>query len=293
MTATVEEMGELIRLPKLSLYYRDADHSYWRAKHDLSRGKRFTGVTTAIKPIDFDPERLLKWAARLNTVGVARRVGDALDTYGNVEDLRNALDWLLAEDENRIWAELENFGLTYEDIRNERATLGTNIHEIALGALAAGEAVPDLSKLTPEEEGYAHAVMDFWLAHDPDVLEAEQIVADEELGVAGRYDLTARFGECDDAACPCHVGGVGLIDCKTGSFVAEREHCQVALYGELRERCGIGPVDWTGLLHVSADGRYTLWQGRAELEEALCALSTYRARGSIRNRAGKDRRARA
>lgn len=297
--AAIEDLGELTELPNgLRLYYRDRDHSYWRCNDDLSRGKRYTGVTTVIKPIDFDPERLLKWAAKLNTIGVARRVESALETEYPIDDpetLRASLDWLLSEDPERIWAELERHGLTYEDIREERATLGTNIHEIVLGSLARGEPTPDFSALTSEEEGYAHAVIDFWLDHNPAVLEVEQIVADEELGVAGRYDVTASFGECDDALCPCHggSGSIGLIDCKTGSFVAEREHCQVALYAHLRERAGLGAVEWTGLLHVGANGRYRLWTGNAALEEALSAVETYRARGRIRNRAGKERKARA
>lgn len=290
---TETERGELIELPNGGrLYYVDKDHAYYRCNEDGSRGRRYTGVTTAIKPIDFEPDRLMRWAARLNSVGVARLAAEALE-HDDAATIRSELMWLDPDDPERIWDALLAAKLTYEDIREAKGLVGTSVHEQVLRALAAGQPVPDYEALTEEEKGYAQAVVDFWLDHNPEPLQAEQIVADEELGVAGRFDLRARFEGCADPLCPCHKLGVGLIDCKTGTWVSEKDHVQTALYSHLAEGCGFGHTDWTGILHVGGDGRYRLWEGQADATAALAAVGLYRHRAMIRKRAGKERKARA
>lgn len=289
---TEAEKGELFELPNgLRLYYVDKDHAYYRCNEDDSRGRRYTGVTTAIKPIDFEADGLIKWGARLNAIGIARLASEALEKE-DPEAIRAALLWLDPDDPDRIWRTLEDSKLTYEDIRDAKGVVGTNIHEVVLRALAEGKPVPDYSALTEAEKGQAQAVVDFWLDHDPEPHQVEQIVADEALGVAGRFDLRGRFKPCSDPFCPCRKGGIGLVDLKTGKWVSEKDHVQVALYSHLGENCGIGHTDWTGILHVNEDGRYRLWEGQADPGVALSAISLYRHRAMIRNRAGKERKAR-
>lgn len=283
--------GERIDLPNGSaVYYVDADHSYWRCKPDGSRGRRLTGVTTVVKPFDFDPERLLKWAAKKNGEGIATLVADCLSTDGDAEDLRTALVWLL--DEDTIWRELENAELTFAHIRDQAAVKGTNVHKLALQALAMGKAVPDYEGMTVEERGYAQGVVGFWLDHSPEPLQVEQIVADEELGVAGRPDLRAVIHDCGDELCPCAEGQVGLIDAKTGFWISQQHHAQVAMYDLLLAKCGFGASDFTAILKVAEDGTYELLPVRADPTDALVALDVYRRSARIRNEASKDRKAR-
>lgn len=290
---TEAEKGELVELPSgVRVYYVDENHSYWRCNVDGSRGKRLTGVTTAIKPIDFKPDGLMKWAAKLNAVGVATLVNKALES-DTPEAIRANLMWLDPENPQRIWSALTDASLTYEDIRDAKGAVGTNIHERVLHALAAGQEVPDFDELTDEEKGYAQAVVDFWLDHKPQPLQVEQIVCDPDLGIAGRLDLRATLSPCDDALCPCQNGGIGLIDCKTGNWTSEKDHVQIALYAHIGETCGFGKTDWGGILHVNGAGQYRLWEGQATTEMALDAVKLYRHAGEISSKAGKARRARS
>lgn len=277
--------GECITLPNnIRLWYFDEDHSYWRCKEDGGRGKRLTGVTTAIKPIDFRPDTLMRWAARENGKGIAILASDGL-SLEEAEDMRVALGWL--ESGEAIWAALEEASLTYDQLRDAKATIGTNVHEQALRALAQGAAVPFFENMTPEEQGYAQGVVRFWLDHDPEALQVEQVVCDPTLGVAGRLDLRGRLrAECQVGACPCHLGGVGLLDAKTSRYVGTRDHVQVAGYDHLAVVCGIGPSDWRGVLHLRPDGSYALHAGAggkpvATTKDFLAAVDLYRRAARI------------
>jgi hypothetical protein len=284
-----DDKGQLIELPNGSaLFYMDDSHpnpkmrhSYWRARRakvgdGWIRGKRLTGVTTAIKPIDFDPGRLLTWAARTQCVGIAELVGPALLEPAVTPD---DLGWLNSADS--IWRELEQAELTFEHVRDRAGRRGTNVHERALMALASGEPVPDFEGLADDEQGYANAVVEFWLDHAPDPLNVEQVVYSEELGVAGRMDLRARI-----------QGKVILLDAKTSGFIGEKDHVQVAGYDHLATDCGIGDSEEQWILRLAEDGGYEVIPSEATRADFLAAVDLYRRRGRIRSEASAAWRAR-
>lgn len=271
--------GERIDLPRgVSLYYVDDDHSYWRCKPDGSRGQRLTGVTTVVKPLDFRPDNLMKWAANLNCDGVAELAAGAIDGT-DPEQLPDVLDWLLTGD--GIRAALEESERTWQHLRDKAGKRGTNIHVDVLVALAVGKKVPDLAKFTDEERGYAQGVMRFWREHRPTPTHIEQIVCDPDIGVAGRFDLRAKVAGRD---------GVGLIDLKTGGYISEGAHAQVALYDHLAGVCGVGETDWQAILRVDAEGGYELIDVQADHEDALLAVDVYRRAGRIGREARKARK---
>jgi hypothetical protein len=275
----MSEGGERIDLPDgTSLYFVEEGHEYWRCKPDGSRGMRLTGVTTAIKPLDFRPDNLMRWAARLNGEGIAELAGPALS--GEPESIPDALAWL--ETAESIWDTLSEAELTYEHIRDRAAVRGTNVHELALLALARDQ-VPDLAGFSEEERGYAQGVMRFWLEHDPKPTHVEQVVCDPDLGVAGRFDLRATLSDRE---------GVGLVDCKTGGYISEGAHAQLAGYDYLAGICEIGATDWQAILRVDAEGGYELIEGEAVHEDFLCAVDVYRRAGRIAREARKARKAR-
>lgn len=284
--------GERIDLPAgQSLYYCDADHSYWRCKPDGSRGRRLTGVTSVIKPIDFDPANLMRWAAKTNGEGIATLTADAL-CCEDVEEMRSALMWLSSAES--IWRELESQELTYDHIRDAKTTIGSNVHERAMLSLAEGAPTPDYSGLSDAERPYVDAFVDFWLDHDPEPAYVEQVVAEpDELGVAGRLDILGRLtSECDSPACACHayIGQPGVIDAKTSRFIFEGPHAQIAGYRHLAEVCGIAETTWGALLHLKPEGTYELIEAQAEAEEFLAALTVYRARAAIKRRVNAARK---
>lgn len=269
MTTTAPSKGELIELPSGDrLYFVEEDHSYWRCKPDGSRGKRLTGVTTVVKPLDFWPDGLMKWAVRLSLEGVVRGF-----TGEQVPD-----------DPYVLQERLQTMELDWESIRDAAGTRGTNVHVRVLHALATGGEIPDLDDLSDEERGHGQAVMKWWRDRRPKVLQAEQIVLDEENGVAGRFDL-----RCEIDGRP----GVTLVDLKTGNYLSAAAHAQLAGYSYLAEKSGLGESSTLLILQVRDNGDYREIPVCAEPDDFLCAVKTYRSAGRINGAAKRAREATA
>jgi hypothetical protein len=263
-----------------SVYYRDSDHSYWR---DIKpKGKawsgtgRLTGVSTVCAPLDFRPDNLMRWAARLNGEGIAILASEGL-SCDDVEDMRASLAWLGSAD--AIWQALQDSELTFEHVRDRAAARGTNVHKHALHALASGAAVPAFDQLTEEERGYARGVMAFWHECEPETLQAEQVVWSDRLGIAGRFDLRARLmGSYRGQSL---LGATCMVDAKTSGFIAAKHHGQLAGYDLLARECGIGESERRLILQVGDDGSYELLDSAASHDEFEDALRVYRSAGRI------------
>jgi hypothetical protein len=267
-----------------AVFYRDPDHSYWRdvkAKPDgsVSGAGRLTGVSTVVKPLDFNPDGLLGWAARLTCEGVAQLAADGREGE-DPDDIRTALAWL--DSGESINGALKAANLTWADLRDQAATRGTNVHLLALHALARGAAVPDFDALTEEEQGYARGVLAFWHEHEPEPFQSEQVVWSATHGVAGRLDL--RCGLDADLV---------LLDAKTATsdFVPAKHHGQLAGYELLAVECGFCPTDRQVMLRVDADGGYELIDSTAGPEDFLAALTVYRASARISRESKAARKA--
>lgn len=300
-----DDLGLLVEMPngEDACFYCDDDHptiphSYWRATVDptddiFKRGKRLTGVTTITKTLDVDPKHLLRWAARVDREGVATLVAPLILDMNAGKDVPVAdLDWIMDPDD--IWEKLNEAGLTFEQYRDERGTIGRNIHRYAFQALAEGEPVPFMDKLTAEEKGWARAVVAFWLDHEPKAEQVEQIMVNLNMGVAGRTDFRGELGaECEDDACPCHVlEGPGIVDAKTGGFLGASDHAQVNGYRLLSATAGFGPCEWGALLKLREDGTYQLIRAEGDSDDFVDAVSAYRAASRINGAAAKARKAR-
>lgn len=270
-----EPMEVHVMPDETEVWYRESDHSYWRErkiKPDGTEGGtgRLTGVSTVVKPLDFNPDGLLGWAARLTCEGVASlsRAGDAPPA------------WLASGE--LISAALKDAKLTWEHLRDQAAQRGTNVHLRALHALARGAAVPDFAALTEEEQGYARGVLAFWHEREPEPMESEQVVWSATHGVAGRFDLRCVLD-----------GEVVLLDAKTAnsSFVPAKHHGQLAGYELLARACGLGPSARQVMLRVDAAGRYELIDSTAGAEDFLAALTVYRASARISRESNAARKA--
>lgn len=273
------------------VFYRDSDHAYfrdikWNPKENRYAGTgRLTGVSTVVSPLDFRPDSLMRWAARLNGEGIATLATAGLSS-DDPDEIRTRLRWL--ETGDAIWQALHDNELLYDQSRDKKAKVGTNVHVLALQALAEGRQFPDLTRLTEEERGYAQATMRFWLDHEPRPLQSEQVVAHLELGVAGRFDLRAALhgtymGE------PLN-GAICMVDAKTGTFRSTKEHAQLSGYDLLSEACGVGACDRMFILQLSADGEYRLLEGKGSRAVFLNAVAVYRDAAAIQSAAGRERR---
>lgn len=262
------------------VFYRDSDHSYWAGAKQNGDGKwcgvdRLTGVSTVVAPLDFRPDSLMRWAANQNGHGVSLLAASGLD-LDDADDMRTALRWL--ESANSIWAALEEAHLLYSDRTADKAKVGTNVHKHALHALASGWPLPDFAAMTEEEHGYAMGVVGFFMDHEPETLQAEQVVVSAALGVAGRFDLRARMG-----------GETWLVDAKTSGFISAKAHAQIAGYDQLAFDSGFGETDRHGILQVGPDGSYELIEGQATADEFVAALRVYRASARIAKASRKAR----
>jgi len=271
----------------MTIWYRSSDHAYFTDVEQKKDGSwkgcsRLVGVSSVVKPFDWAPDPLMAWAARLDREGVATLAAEGL-SLEDPDDMRATLGWLATGES--ISGALDDARLGYTHARDDAAARGTNVHRHALHALASGRPVPDLSVMTMEERGYARGVIAFWHEREPRPIHSETVVADLELGVAGRLDLVCEL----DAK-------VVLLDAKTVAKVPEpgtlqrlpysSQHAQVAGYRALAYSCGFAPlVDETAILQVFVDGSYRLVPGCAGPAEFATAVSVYRAAAEIQVRA--------
>lgn len=259
---TVEQLGDMERIhfPNgESIAYRDGDHSYWREakpkKDGYSGSGRLTGVSTLCGPYDFRPDSLLRWCERLTLDGVVRGFNGQR----------------VPSDPHMLRQMLQTRGLRWEQIRDEAGRRGTNVHELMLQALAAGEEVPDLSQLPEEQRGYGQAVMRWWLDRQPEPTHVEQVVASLEHGFAGRLDLRCKIND------PLRQGH-GIVDLKTGGFLSAKAFVQPAGYdlGGLHSGLWDEACEWLLIVQVDDKGNYREVWSPATHDDFVDALRIYR-----------------
>lgn len=295
LVVTAEQVGdaELHTLPSgVQVVYRDRDHSYWAGATALADGSakcsgRLTGISTVVCPFDWRPDNLMAWAARTNAAGIAALAAEGL-SQEDVENMRACLTFLTSGES--IEDALTQARLRYADARDDAATRGTNVHKHALHALATGDPVPRRKDLTVEEWGYARGIMAFWHECEPDPFFAEQVVADPELGVAGRFDLI-----CDLTLNGCRQRVVA--DAKTSGFIPTKHHVQLAGYTHCAEVSGLVPEEGHGsldcalILQVTPEGGYDLVPSEAEREDFTAAIDVYRRAARIQRETNATRKA--
>lgn len=240
-------------LPNGSIvYFRESDHVYatqireTKGKWSYVQDSRLAGVSTAVKPLSYDPDSLMHWAAKITEEGG---------------------DW--------------------RAVRNGRAEVGTNVHKHALAALATGRPTPDFDAMTEDERGYARGVLAFWHDYEPATELSEPVVYSKTHGVAGRPDWV---GWISVKGAPRRL----LIDLKTSEsdFIPAKHHGQVKLYDICLDECGFGATDEQWVLTVRPDGTYDEpVRCQATVEDALAALTVYRAAARINGACKRERAA--
>lgn len=253
------------------VFYRDSDHSYWRdvkRKRDGWSGTgRLLGVSTVAGTFDRMTDGLMDWACRLDRQGVAEIASLGMGCE-SPEEILMALDFLRSGE--AIGEALVESEATWRHVRDRAGTRGTNVHLHALHALASGQPAPSWEEMAEDERGYARGVVDWWLDVLPKPLLAETVVADLDLGVAGRFDLVAVIrGE--------HV----LVDAKTGNYVSAPAAVQQAGYIRLIEASGYPRPDRAMLLKLSADGSYLPVPVAATEADFMIAVKVYERRKAL------------
>lgn len=255
------------------IYYRDRDHAYFRdvnfSGSKVSGSGRLTGVSTVVAPLDFRPDNLIAWGARTDHAGIAALAAEGLGC-DDAWEIREALGFL--RDPESIANALEQAGLRWQDTRDQAADRGTRAHVLAFEALASGRPVPDFDGFPDDEQGYARAVAGWWFDTEPVPVCSEQVVADLDLGIAGRLDLVYLDHK---------TGHTVLADLKTARYASAKFAAQLALYARCYGVCGFGRIDRMEIVQAAQDGSYRVLRVDPCEQEALAAVECYRASGRV------------
>ena len=263
--------------------YDDDAHRYW-----IPFPEEVVSVTTALGVLD---KPALPWWGM--TVGL-RAAGTLLDQLGH-----DALtDGTGTVDDERVVELAKKHKLTVNHVKGKAADRGVGAHH-ALEQLAATGRL-DLSKIEPEDQGYASGTLDFFLAATPTVVHAELMVGSLIHGFAGRLDLIADLPECElvvDAkkgTTKRFEAARWLLDLKSGKGVYPTSHFpQVEAYGLAADECGYGQTDRRAIIHVAEDGAYQVAVSTATSEDFLAIKAAYDAVARIKASVKKPRKAAA
>lgn len=254
---------ERVELPSEEVvFYRDSQHAYYRG-YDEKSGKcsqRIPGISTIAKALDTNADPLITWGAKLEAQGVCD-----LFTGASFEEF----DSMLSNGGEALHRELVARKLDWRSVRNQRATEGTNVHELVFAALGRDER-PSLGDLTDEERGYGQAAFRFWKEVRPKPIAVEQVVYLPEQGAApacaGRFDLLAVVD-----------GQVVLYDAKTSKSAYLSHHVQLVGYRLGCLASGFDPPEREYVLLLRADGSYELVEGVATVADFDIASRAYDA----------------
>lgn len=166
-------------------------------------------------------------------------------------------------------------GLDWRDVRDEAGDRGHNTHELALDVVLGKRR--SLSSLPAEHRAYGQAAMSWVLDRQPEVIEAERMIASVEHGYSGRTDLLALIG-----------GHRVLADYKTVSrwhFNGDEKlppypenALQLDLYANAAAECGYEAPDLGLVVRLGPDGEYHESFFELDYERGLRIVGAYTAR---------------
>ena len=231
--------------------YEDEKHKY------RLNGDPVVSVTTALGVLDKSGP-LMWWAWKMG-------IGDAFDWAHKFSKFDDLEAYLKA---NKLHPNAK---------RDKAADRGVGAH-YALEQLATTGRF-DLSKVEPEDQGYASGVMDWWLGAEPTECVVEQMVGSRKHGFAGRYDLD------------CVIDGARtLVDLKTSKGIYESHMLQLEMYGIAAAESGYGKFENKLVLRAAPDGTFEEARSYATVGQALAVLGAYKAMQQLKKSKPKKSR---
>lgn len=255
----------------LEIYYQAGPKRLYRVD-----GGEVPSVSTILEVLD--KGGLSWWGMTIGVQGICELIQE------NDADFAQALHYALMERDVPWLVELlKTHKLTVNHVKNDAADRGTNVHS-ALESWYETGTIPDPQFYPEHERGYVQGLVEFLTDADPIGRMSEVMVASNEHGYAGRFDMVAHIeGDVVVKAYPkrppkrAQVSGTWLLDLKTSKGVYPSYHLQLAAYRAALLECGYEPVDHAGVVRVTADGRYELVEGRAFHDQFLSVLAVHHA----------------
>lgn len=242
-------MKRLDALPDTSIVptieFNEKSHRY------KVNGEYLPSVTTVIDAVV--PKNLAWWGM---VVGVKSTV--QLINEGSVH---------VGMDPEDIVSAIRNNRLSVYHIRDEKGEEGKAVHKAMENYAKLGQ-VPDLGKYPLSVRPKIRALATFILDVRPRILESEIRVASLQYGYAGTFDLRVEIAGL----------GEGIIDVKTGKRIyTDSQFPQLAAYEQASIECGYNPTAFQAILHLDANGEYSLVKSTDTFEDFEVLLRHYQS----------------
>jgi hypothetical protein len=155
---------------------------------------------------------------------------------------------------------LKKNGEDSDNIRDEAGRKGSKVHDLT-ERYDKGEEVSLMSEsgdfeVSMAEWGMLEKWVEFRARFNPEILEIEQNIMSEDLGIAGTRDrslILPKFGRL-------------LVDIKTGTYVGKEAWLQLSAYRAIDRANGLPEYDGVAICHLAAktktDGRAGSVQGK-------------------------------
>lgn len=294
-TAEPKPIGRFLehKLPDGSvIYYEDrGDKHYYHGEiqpsssakggYSFVKGSTLTGVTTATKYLDGDPEPLMNWAVERAEDGMARIATADMDAGRDVSWLR---------ERETIRRRLDEEEANWRHERDRRAEVGTRVHKEMVWKLATGQPAT-LAGTTEMERGFSQGVFASFreLGLLGNVEYAEQVTVAHDKKIAGTFDVwaegvpTAPFLErlVNPDKVPTEVAELPtlrlLADYKTrdgAGKIRKSDMVQVRGYEDCNQSCGLPASDGQVVIIVLPDGTYEVYWGEATYGQWVAARNS-------------------
>lgn len=269
----------------LEIYYQAGPKRLYRVD-----GGEVPSVSTILEVLD--KGGLSWWGMTIGVQGIAQLLERKCLAWDDERDdpcfrhqtaLSGMVEWEDVKSTEGLVELLKTHKLTVNHVKKDAADRGTNVHS-ALESWYETGTIPDPQFYPEHERGYVQGLVEFLTDADPIGRMSEVMVASNEHGYAGRFDMVAHIeGDVVVKAYPkrppkrAQVSGTWLLDLKTSKGVYPSYHLQLAAYRAALLECGYEPVDHAGVVRVTADGRYELVEGRAFHDQFLSVLAVHHA----------------
>lgn len=266
---------------RIRIDYDDDKHIYW-VNGELVPGA--TGITGDTMPKD----ALGWWGMRVGMAAVVAMMRDvSWAEIANAHQPEGIIDPASLPEAERYYSKSDrkrekpksiieawttDNKRTVNHILDEAAERGTDVHT-ALEMLGIDEVV-DIGKFPPLQQGYVAGLLQWFLEQEPEFEENEVIVGSAKHRFAGRFDTIVRYPHRPEA-------GRVLTDAKTSKGVYFSHIMQLPLYRLGYHEMGFGeergPIDTMEVLHLGADGTYTLVPSLVQEDSVVAMVHWYHA----------------
>lgn len=271
--------------------FHGASHSYYLD------GEKLPGVSTVAKIGDDEAWGIASaWGFRIGYEGVYDLIGEA-SGYASKDALRAAL---------------QRAGSTPWATRDKAGDRGTWVHDVLEGLGQHGEV--NLDGVSPETQGHAKAVCEWYLDYRPEFDGLEVQVTSTQHRFSGRYDVRARISarrlvgldhpfkdlfedhDSPQAERVRELAGLGLDaltldDLKTSKRCYPTSHFpQLSGYDLASVEMGFAPTDAQFVLNTHPDGTYNFIPSWSSGQDFLDYLAAHNAIRRIKAADPEERR---